>query len=63
LQLVNNDDHQRQCAFGQRLEFNRLFQHLTVGSAISRLGRRVKTDKTLAAKLAEATRDLSNAEM
>jgi len=44
-------------------EFAGGLDYTSVGSAISRLGRRVKADKTLAAKLAEATRHLSNAEM
>ena len=42
-------------------EFAGGLDYTSVGSAISRLGRRVKADKTLAAKLAEATRHLSNA--
>ncbi len=37
--------------------------YATVGSGISRFGRRLKTDKKLAAKLGEAERYLSNAEM
>ncbi|MBM3833269.1 MAG: hypothetical protein FJ403_08350 [Verrucomicrobia bacterium] len=37
--------------------------YATVGSAISRFGRRLKAEKALAAKLAEAQKHLSNAEM
>ena len=44
-------------------EFAGGLDYTSVGSAISRLGRRVKADQTLAAKLAEAMRHLSNAEM